>query len=258
MRPPCGRAVRMTSCQRPHLALQPGLSVGGVGLPRHPTLRPGNASVQLPTSTPRLAAKSFCRRVSAFHAIQPCGRATLPSNCQRPHLALRPGLFCWRVSVFHAIQPCGRATLPSNCQRPHLALRPGLSVGGCRLSTPSNLAAGRRSGSTASLWQAIWRWLARRVGVRSTSCAPSLAGGALFANHWAPFAGGPAGRPSTVSNQRLLRDPGDAGGFGRHPLSSRRIWVTADLSAMPSCDSTRLVITEPRRRTTEDSAWEPN
>jgi len=39
--------------------------------------------------------------------------------------------------------------------------------------------------------------------------------------------------------------------FGRHPLPSRRIQMTADRSAIPSCDSTRLVITERLWRTTE-------
>jgi len=39
--------------------------------------------------------------------------------------------------------------------------------------------------------------------------------------------------------------------FGRHPLPSRRIQMTADCSAIPSCDGTRLVITERLWRTTE-------
>jgi len=67
--------------------------------------------------------------------------------------------------------------------------------------------------------------------------------------------GEPAGVPSTYLPGTLARPGCKCGWFGHPLLPPGRIQTTSDRTAIPSCDSTRLVIAESRRRTTERPCW---
>jgi len=216
--------------------------LAGVGLPRHPTLRPGNASVQLPTSAPRLAARSFCWRVSTLHAVQPCGRATLRVNRQpvASHLAMT-GTTGWRKIDVLCTLPCRRGTV---CQ----------SLGSiCRRTcwTPFH---GFQPATLARPWGC--GWLRSTPPVFQTDLGDSRPlCDAVLRQHPIGHHGAAAANHRRLCLGAQLRTPKDSDDpegstsvdcdrFGRHPLPSRRIWTTADLSAIRSCDRTRLAITE--------------
>jgi hypothetical protein len=148
---PCGQAAPVTNDQSSCLALRPGSRSVSVDSLNHLASRPDNASSQLPTSTPCLAARYVRQRVLAVHATSPCGQVTLQVNCQPAHPALRRstsvgGVGLSRHSTLRPSDALGQLPIPGKpsgddrrrvdngsafahnvpCGRVHVSANPGL------------------------------------------------------------------------------------------------------------------------------------